>query len=169
MREFLFRGKRVDNGEQVEGFLVICDQRYFILPVEKIDAMCFDWLKKGEYIFGKFVEVVPNTVGQFTGLTDVNGKKIFEGDILSVLVNEMAYPEEGSFEEDVLGRRKIPTGNKIRTVWTVEHRIRNSSGSGFFVFGKDRRFSRIITGNTIYNAKAEVIGNIHDNPELLEG
>ena len=96
------------------------------------------------------------------------GKKIFEGDILSVLVNEMAYPEEGSFEEDVLGRRKMPTGNKVRTVWSVEYRTRNSTGNTFYVFGKDRRFSHILTGNTVYNANAKVIGNIHDNPELLE-
>ena len=102
-------------------------------------------------------------MGQFTGLTDKNGKKIFEGDILRAKVYEVA--EEDS---EVWGKHKIRTGNKIDAAWTVEYKNYNAS-CGYFIFGKDRRFHRLLTYSVIFNNKCEVIGNIHDNPELLGG
>ena len=122
MREILFRGKRTDNGEWVEGDLV---HSYF-----KVGDTCINASKEN---LG-FYEVDPSTVGQYTGLT-ANGKKIFEGDV---------------FEWGYAGVKEF------RYVVAFDAEIASFVGNRGFGF---------VSLNGI---DIEIIGNIHDNQELLE-
>ena len=71
MREIIFRGKRVDNGEFVQGHYYGMWGKKYIL-----------WGEHNHIPEGQ--EVIPETVGQFTGITDKNGKRVFEGDIVRI-------------------------------------------------------------------------------------
>lgn len=141
MREILFRGKRIDNGEWVYGNLVKSNEKYFIY-YEEPDEMC----QTGNWLFYK--EVDPETVGQYTGLTDKNGKKIFEGDIVL-------------FEDESPSNYEYHDCTEMRC-GAIEY------GDNCFYI-TDR--IAVEMEDLIYDGEldAEIIGNIHDNPELLEG
>lgn len=131
MREILFRGKRTDNDEWIEGcFLDKNNIGIFYDDTEESDcAVC---------IFS----VVSETVGQYTGLTDKNGKKIFEGDIIET-------PDR-----------------LVKVVWFAG----NAQFDLHFIRYKDDVTTTNFKGIHMRDLKEyEVIGNIHDNPELLEG
>ena len=146
MREILFRGKRTDNGEWIEGYAAMSGGTFII---------CDNGLTYGGFIV---YEVIPETVGQYTGLTDKNGVRIFEGDIL----RGFEYP----FCSNINGEFNY----FAEIVW-----FDDSSAFGTYTFKNPKSNVRGISeGNTDYleyfNAdKWEVIGNIHDNPGLLEG
>lgn len=127
MREILFRGKRQDGYGWIEGDL-IHDEAEHNRPRIKIERE----YSTGTFFHAQAPRVDPETVGQFTGLTDINGKKIFEGDIVKGLMGVYwVYWSENFYCFD----------------W---HYSKTDSFSGFA-------------------DEYEVIGNIHDNPELLEG
>ncbi len=130
MCEILFRGKRSDNGKWVYGDLYH----------RKICGAISPTIHTMDYTGGN---VIPTTVGQYTGLTDKNGTKIFEGDILKVFY---------------YGKSKI---------------------FGVVKFGETRFFiddnfmggdikSKAPMSDMFSKYDFEVVGNIHDNPELIK-
>ena len=136
MREILFRGRRIDNGEWQTGYLAGFG---LITDGEPEDiSRKFGWYH-GQDVYVGLCEVVPETVGQFTGLTDKNGTKIFEGDIIG--------REDRNGETYAVGVVKYGTFNCSCCDGVY----------GWFIDGGDIR-------DIDYY---EVIGNIHDNPELL--
>lgn len=134
MREILFRGKRQDNGEWVEGFFAQSGEMTYIL----ID---------NDFAVGyvKMKEVVPKTVGQYTGLTDKNGKKIFEGDIVRYRPEYWSEPH-----------------------WSVVEYCADKWNYPAFDLKDHDYESNGLQSAHEEGVELEVIGNIHDNPELLE-
>ena len=144
MREILFRGKQIDNGEWVYGYYEFYNGGHYI-------NVQTDRVNSGGYPIREFIEVIPETVGQHTGLTNRNGKKIFEGDIV-----------KEKYEVFVSARAK----EKRVKIGYVEYES-NSLCCGYYAyFWNDTEKWR---GNFAIHCGCEVIGNIHDNPELLKG
>ena len=132
MREILFRGKRTDNGEWTYGS-----------PIFQDGYVLIRFWNSEEFEFEEYL-VSPESVSAFTGLTDKNGKKIFEGDIVSTDIK--------------------------RPYLIVEFR------DGCFMFncndgGEDYYDIMLPICKEPHEEYryGEVIGNIHDNPELLKG
>ena len=92
MRQIIFRGKRIDNGEWVYGWYapLVCNDKTVIPNIKDYNGS--DW------------RVVPETVGQFTGLCDKNGKKIFEGDIVKCLSLEYGYVNKEVYYSECKGK-----------------------------------------------------------------
>ena len=139
MREILFSGKRVDNGKEVIGF-------YFNVPEHHNPDL------SGKSIIisinnGLYFEVVPETVRQYTGLTDKNGTKIFEGDI----VKEWSCWHK----------------NLSATVLDIECYLVVCDYLGSLYLKKNTSCGEVSTP-LMRTSIVEVIGNIYDNPELLE-
>lgn len=144
MREYLYRGghpcangtktitidgKKI-KGEWVEGFYGKSGDKTFIIIDNDIAVGYF-----------KMREVLPETVGQYTGLTDKNGKKIFEGDIVKYKANATYL---GRFFECI-------------------GKVKYNEKSAFYAL--DVKYAK---NHDYFPLRCEVIGNIYDNPELLE-
>lgn len=132
MREIKFRGKRTDTGEWVYGDLIENQGRFFIYHATSETTL----KDEDNSIVVLAEEVNPDTVGQYTGLTDSDGTEIYEGDIFQVKAYEPRF--EVYFKNGVFEYRQIGSSNRpfpLRRIY-------------FDSF---------------------ILGNIHDNPELLEG
>ena len=162
MRNYLFRGKRKDNGEWIHGYLTICDERYFIVEEGKVGCLCFDTLPKGHYVFMEYIEVIPETVGLCVGevfLADskFSKTKIFEGDVLEVLMVDL--PENAvDYREpiELVKRRGVVRYHEDLN----EFRLR---------IYKNGEYHMRIQLWSYGLKKLEVIGNIHDTPDILKG
>ena len=123
MRDILFRGKRTDNGKWVYGLLCRVGDTY--ANIRRMDT-------------GVLYSVLTNTIGQYTGLTDKNGKKIFEGDIVEFRTSLKKYYAKVYYKKGM---------------WSL------------YIKGFNDRYMLSVAVENDYSVK--VIGNIHDNPELL--
>lgn len=144
MRKIKFRGKKVDNGEWVYGYYVFTHDRHRIIYEDYEGFYCED-------------EVIPETVGQYTGLKDENGNEIYEGDIVKFIncIDNIFHEEVGIcvFEQDECNfvLQRVQYNHENYPVPTTIHTF-------------------YLISNLTYkdDVSYEVIGNIFDNPELLE-
>lgn len=133
MREHIFKAKCRDNGEWVKGSLLTYD-----------DGDCFMCVEELKDVLNKY-QVIPKTVCEYTGLTDKNGKKIFEGDA----VRQYLEYVKNTYNNDY-----YDCGNVFWNQQTSRF-MRTST-----IFSDDV----VMLESFVY----EVLGNICDNPELLE-
>ena len=141
MRDYLFRGKWKDNGEWVEGCGIIATENWVSIftVIDDIDENSSEVNE---------IEVIPETVGQYTGLKDKNDTKIFEGDIVLVPyvdpIFKCAWNDTSSCERAIV---KYCNG-----MFYVEY------------IESDDKFTL-----SAMDGYMKIIGNIYDNPELLGG
>lgn len=145
-REIIFRGYRKHKDEWAYGSLIVSDDCTSIWSNDLIDD----------------VEVIPETVGQYTGLNDKNGNKIFEGDIVKFKSCEphLVLSSNPNFVSgkivDIIGKEVFISG-----------RVYFDGGCFNVIYKNDY-------GETLYNRLievdiiSEIISNIHDNPEILK-
>ena len=160
MREILFRGKGRTDRRWYEGYYFALSTTTYCFAEDyaahpentkhyiTVERM-IDWGLPNEHLKA---EIDPETVGQYTGLTDKNGKRIFEGDIIKT---HYANTPKADFIEQVV--------------------FHNGRFCGMYESGKMKMWAPLPDGvkhfpqdKSVYMEWCEVIGNIHDNPELVE-
>lgn len=129
MREIKFRGK-TKEGEWVYGDL----------ETRRLDGRCFIHTYTEDRLYYTQFEILPDTIGQYTGLMDANGKEIYEGDIVRYRLTDERY-------------KKNPRYSNLP--------IHYDGSQARFEAGN-------IYWDTLRSNKVEVIGNVHDDPELIE-
>lgn len=146
MREILFRAKRIDNGEWVEGYYIyhikrtICPIGDSVKPEDEQHVIMqdgfSDWnMPRNTVVF----DIDPETVCQYTGLNDKSGKKIFIGDII-----------------------RCSRGCPHEVIWLKEY-------AGTYIGGMPAVYLSGLREGYAWTGSEEKIGNIFDNPELLKG
>lgn len=133
MREILFRGKRIDTGEWIMGSPFIAQDCCKMIVAVAVHP---DFVDEGNVYYSEGAPVDIETVGQYTGMVDIGGKRIFEGDIMKTAVSGLTqHTGVVKFSDGAFG-------------------LKCTDGAAFFLC--------FVAGS------CTVIGNIHNNPELME-
>ena len=136
---YLFRAKRLDNGQWVQGF--ICKKKY---KSNKFYISCFHDKDDNEQFFA----IDPDTICQCTGLKDKNGNLIWDNDVVKATVRQNSLCQSSTYSD----------------FYQVAYHKKNC-----YFYLKKKNNNLLFDGNWSYYLKTiEVIGNIFDNPELLE-
>jgi uncharacterized phage protein (TIGR01671 family) len=151
MREFLFKGKRIDNDEWCEGTLILTtavEQKPYI-----VDSCCHPYRKVNEEGYEDFdwlnaYEVIPETIGRYTWLTDKNGDRIFEGDIVKTKYGRLCSV-------------RIITSPLFAGVDLVGLELFNNAPDKFDLY-ESKNIE--VVGNI---HKHKVSGGIHENPNIV--
>ena len=151
MKEILFKGKRKDNGEWVEGYvsqdtILDLNETYIALVIRPKTEKLFD---------DAWFEVIPETIGQYTGLTDKHGTKIFEGDV----IKQIFYLKQPNVSLEREYRTVIEYGISYAYSDVCGVCQRFSDGSGIAMLS-------VMDKSGVVDC--EIIGNIHDNPGLMK-
>ena len=146
MREILFKAKRKDNGEWVEGCYAESNGKTFIgidisISIDVFEVFCTPIIR--------WIEVDPETICQFTGRCDKNGKKFWENDIIKYHFGEIYAPIKYGYYQNCFDSQK------------TEH-------VGFYVDWTGDKCLRKDLGYWIDMVYAMPVGNIFDNKELLQ-
>ena len=158
MREILFKAKGRDNGKWVEGYYVLCRECHYILPIFNNDALYHGYDER----YDEWIEIEPSTVCQYTGLTDKNGRKIWENDILEQSTSKKHWCQWTCFGIVRYGEFDFRPGNVgFKTNCFYVERLNIGT-----------EYTAIHPGINQYdileeNYPSKVIGNVFDNPDLL--
>lgn len=159
VREILFKAKRIDNGEWVEGNLLKIQKDYYICEKPYKCVKYYSSLYGEEYGIGSFKLINKDTLCQFTGLTDKNSNKIWENDILKYSYD---YPDspwlkaKGLSNDDI----KYSIGQVFWSDWRGSWSVCSK--------GTSRMANNDVFTYSRNPNRTEVMGNIFDNPESLE-
>lgn len=157
-RKIIFRGKRLDNGEWVYGDLIHIDDSDIGIVTD--------------YDHWQGCRVDPETVGQFVGITDEHGKEVYEGDVLEAnyKYDKLGYNGGVDTDNDCICYGVVEFDNDalqwVLNIHKAEYPISKQieedgcSLSPLQIFGHEYGYD---------NCNLETIGNIHDNPDLLNG
>ena len=150
MKNNMFRGKRIDNNKWAYGSLVIFgSNEVYIFNPENLKGSVDKWIKSTKEVFigiDGFAGVDPKTVGQYTKLKDKNNKKIYNGDIVRISLSFKA-----------IGKVRYEKG-----MWVVY-----LPASWVILSTSSAKLEAFPLWQFVVDDRAEVIGNIYDNPELI--
>ena len=158
LRDILFRGKRVSDGQWVTGFYVRADGNWHKHGIHKDWIICGASANGGWFALHNRYAVEKESVCQYTGLKDKNGKRIFEGDVVNVWREQRTIEQVDEFQKY---KAVIEFGNPNHLYswgWQLKM-IDDAPFNPDILLWVDMEET---------GAFIEVIGNIHDNPELLE-